>query len=85
MENHELTDTLVITKKFRSSNEFCLYIDEIVQKQKLTYMDAVINYCKEVDIDIGSIGPLINAKLKEKIRLEAEQANMMKPTGRLPV
>ncbi len=81
----ELTDTLIITKRFRSPNEFSIYIDEQVSKLKISYMDAVINYCNEVDIDIGSVGPLINQKLREKIQVEAEQANMMKPRGHLPV
>lgn len=81
----DLTDALVITKRFRSPNEFGLYIDEMVSKLKIPYMEAVINYCNEVDIDIESVGPLINQKLREKIQIEAEQANLMKPRGHLPV
>jgi hypothetical protein len=80
-----LTDTLVITKRFRSPNEFSIYIDEIVNRLKIPYMEAVINYCNEVDIDIESVGPLINLKLKEKIQMEAEQSNLIKPRGHLPV
>ena len=39
----------------------------------------------EKDIDIDSIGSLINQKLREKIQMEAEMANMIKPRGHLPV
>lgn len=81
----QLTDALVITKRFRSPNEFAIYIDELVVRTKFTYMEAVINYCNEMDIEVDSIGSLINQKLKEKIQIEAEQANMMKPRGHLPV
>ena len=84
-ENEQLTDALVITKRFRSPTEFSLYIDEQVSAFKITYMDAVINYCNEKEIDIDSIGSLINQKLREKIQMEAEQANMIKPRGHLPV
>ena len=42
-ENEQLTDALVITKRFRSPNEFSLYIDEIVANFNTTYMDAVIS------------------------------------------
>ena len=84
-ENEQLTDVLVITKRFRSPTEFSLYIDEIVANFNTTYMDAVINYCHEKDIDIDSIGSLINQKLREKIQMEAEVANMIKPRGHLPV
>jgi len=81
----ELTDALVITKRFRSPNEFSIFIDERVNKFKIGYMDAVIEYCQEMDIDVESIGPLINQKLREKIQVEAEQANMIKPRGHLPI
>ena len=85
LENEQLTDTLVITKRFRSPTEFSYYIDEQVAKYKTTYMDAVISYCNEKDIDIESIGSLINQKLREKIQMEAEMANMIKPRGHLPI
>lgn len=81
----ELTDALVITKRFRSPNEFSIFIDEMVCRLKISYMEAVINYCNEIDIDIESIGPLINQKLREKIQMEAESANLMKPRGHLPL
>lgn len=81
----ELTDALVITKRFRSSNEFSIFIEEMVSKSKLSYMEAIINYCNELEIDVESVGSLINQKLKEKIQYEAEQANLMKPRGRLPI
>lgn len=81
----ELTDALVITKRFRSSNEFSIFIEEKVLKSKLSYMEAIINYCNELEIDVESVGSLINQKLKEKIQYEAEQANLMKPRGRLPI
>jgi hypothetical protein len=84
-DNEQLTDALVITKRFRSPTEFSLYIDEQVSAFKITYMDAVINYCNEKEIDIDSIGSLINQKLREKIQMEAELANMIKPRGHLPV
>jgi len=83
--NDTHTDSLIITKRFRSPNEFCIYIDEMKVKYNISYMDAVINYCNEKDIDIDSIGPLINQKLREKIQIEAEQENLIKPRGHLPV
>lgn len=80
-----ITDALIITKKFRTSNDFSIYIDECVNNKKTSYMDAIINYCNEMDIDIESIGSLINQKLKDKIQVEAEQANLIKPRGHLPI
>jgi len=48
-------------------------------------MDTIINYCTEKDIDIEAVAPLINPVLKERIRFEAEEANLMKRSARLPL
>jgi len=78
-------DSFIITKKFRSSNEFSLHIEEKVQREKLGYMDAIIGYCNEVDIDIESVASLINQSLKDKIQIEAEENNYMKKRAKLPI
>jgi len=73
-----LTDTLVITKRFRSPNEFANFIEQMVARYNIQYMEAVIKYCTEMEVDLESVGPLINKKLKEKIQQEAVKANLMK-------
>lgn len=80
-----LTDSLVITKRFRSPNEFSLYIEEKVISDKISYMDAVIQYCNDIDIDVEAVANLINQSLKDKIQNEAEEQNYMRPRGKLPI
>jgi hypothetical protein len=80
-----LTDSLIITKKFRSPNEFSLYIEEKVIREKIGYMDAIIQYCEEIDIDIESISKLVNQSLKDKVQNEAEEQNYIKRRGKLPL
>ena len=81
----ELTDSIVITKRFRSPAEFSLYIEDTVAKDRIGYMDAIINYCNNMDINIENIGPLVNQSLKDKLQLEAEENNLMKKRGKLPL
>jgi hypothetical protein len=82
----ELTDSIIITKRFRSPNEFSLYIEEKVQSEQIGYMDAVIQYCNEIDIDVEAIAKLINQTLKDKIQIEAEEQNYLKKKrGKLPI
>lgn len=81
----ELTDSLVITKRFRSPNEFSLYIENRVISDKIGYMDAIIQYCNDIDIDVEAVANLINQSLRDKIQVEAEEQNYMKPRGRLPL
>jgi hypothetical protein len=82
---NDLTDGLVITKRFRTATEFSLYIENRVLETKTGYMDSIIAYCTEADINIESIGKLVNTSLKEKIRCEAEEQNYMKPRAKLPI
>jgi len=81
----ELTDGLVITKRFRSPNEFSLYIENRVISDKIGYMDAIIQYCNDIDIDVEAVANLINQSLRDKIQVEAEEQNYMKPRGKLPL
>lgn len=80
------TDQFIITKKFSNANEFSLYIEETVSEKKLSYMEAIITYCEEADIDVESIKSLVNKSLKEKIQCEAEELNYFKrKSGKLPI
>lgn len=81
----ELTDSMIITKRFSTKDEFCLYIHERVKINKTGYMETIIEFCEEESIDIESISSLIDDSIKNKIRLEAEKENMMKSIPRLDV
>ena len=48
-----------------NSKRFALEIEEIVKSKKISYMDAVVLYCEDNDIDTGTISSLINKSLKE--------------------
>ena len=49
-------------------------------------MDAVLNYCEDNDIDTAT-RTLINKSLKEKIKIEAENLNLVEKssTAILPI
>lgn len=81
----DINDSIILTKRFRSPVEFSLYIEERVLREKIGYIDVILDYCKNYDIDVDNVGKLITKSLKEKIQLEAEEFNLMKPRGRLPL
>ena len=71
-----------------NSKEFSLVIEKVVKdKRPITYMDAIIWYCEENNIEIESTSRLISKSLKEKIQVEAMNANMLKleKAGKLPL
>lgn len=60
-----------------NSKEFSLTIESLVKEKKISYMDAIIMYCDKNEIDIGSVGSMINKSLKEKIKIEAVNLRML--------
>ena len=71
-----------------NSKEFSLIIEGVVKdKRPITYMDAIIWYCEQNQIEVESVGRLISKALKEKIQVEASKANLIKipETGKLPI
>jgi hypothetical protein len=71
-----------------NSKEFSLIIEGVVRdKRPITYMDAIILYCEENQIEVETVGRLISKSLKEKIQVEASKANLIKipETGKLPI
>ena len=60
-----------------NSKEFSLKIENIVREKRISYMDAVVWYCDNNDIDTSTVGPMINKSLKEKIQIEAQNLNML--------
>ena len=61
-----------------TSKEFSLKIENIVKEKKISYMDAVVWYCEQNEIDTGTVSNLISKSLKEKIKLEATNLKMLK-------
>ncbi len=70
---------------FRSPNEFSLYIEQIVKEKRLSYMDAVLDYCKENYLEPQDISGLVNANLKDKIAVEMRELNYLPKQGTLDV
>lgn len=59
----------------------------VKEKRPISYMDAIVWYCESNKIEIETVKRLISKNLKEKIKVEALNANLLKEkkTGTLPV
>ena len=53
----------------------------------MNYIDAIVHFCDQNNIDVESVPKLISKPLKEKIKCDAQQLNFMKKTSRakLPI
>ena len=85
-EEIPLTDEFLITKQFKTATEFSIFIEKLARESRTPCMDILIDYCEKRNIEVGSVASLISSSLKEKIRVEAQQLNMLKnDDGVLPL
>ena len=68
---------------FKTANEFSLHIEKLVQEKRLSYMDAVLDYCKENYLEPSDVSKLINKSLKDKIEIEFQEMNYLPKTAKL--
>ena len=67
-------------------NKFALIIENMVTEKKISYIDAILEYCKDNEIDPSNTKSMINKNLKEKIAYEAQNLNMLKEkVAKLPL
>ena len=60
---------------------------EMIKRDKpdMSYMDAVVYYCEENEIEIETVSKFISKTLKEKIECEARDLNYLPKVGKLPL
>ena len=67
-------------------NKFALIVENIVKDKKISYIDAILDYCTDNEIDPANTRSMINKTLKEKITYEAQNLNMLKEkVAKLPI
>lgn len=73
--------------KTMSGKEFNAEIEKYVQKTNMNYLDSIVMYCDENELEYESVSSLLNKVIKEKIQYEAETLNLMQKntTVRLPL
>jgi branched-subunit amino acid transport protein AzlD len=80
-----VTDVFLITKQFKTQVEFSQYIEKLASKTNSSLIDILVEYCVKQEIEIESVKKLVTPSLKEKIKVEAEDLNLMKEkTVKLP-
>jgi KaiC/GvpD/RAD55 family RecA-like ATPase len=81
------TQTITYSDKpmFKTANEFSLHIESIVREKRLSYMDAVLFYCKENFLEPADVASLINKSLKDKIEMDFRELNYLPKQAKLDV
>ncbi len=70
-------------EKFISPVQFAEEIEKIIKKNpEFNYIEAIISFCEEKEIEVDLISKLVTKPLKEKIKRDAIELNYMKKTSR---
>lgn len=79
----------LLQTKFLSSSKFSMDIENLVKDSNgsLNYIDAIVTYCEDNDIEIESITKLLSKPLKEKLKVDAQRMNFIKKSSnaKLPI
>ena len=84
----EETITNLLETKFYCSRRFAEEIEAIAHENKgMKYIDAIVHFCEQNNLDVESIPKLISKPLKEKLKCEAMELNLLKRTShaKLPI
>ena len=72
----------LIKEKFLDQNKFTTDIEQLVLTTELNYIEALVSYCEENNIEFESVGKLIANPLKDKLKAEATELNYLKRTSK---
>lgn len=79
--NNELEK--VLEQKFFCPSRFTQEVERLVHENvDMNYIDAIIFFCENNNIDLESVPKLITKPLKEKIKYEAMELNYLKKTSK---
>ena len=78
----------LIENKFYCAIRFTEAIETIAHENNgMSYVDAIVHFCEKNNLDVESVPKLITKPLKEKLKCEAMELNLLKRTShaKLPI
>ena len=79
-EEEQLMNQLI-----QNRSRFTMAIEQIRKDFELSYIDSIIYYCTEHEIELAIVDSLVTSNLKEKLEAEAVQLNFLPKGGVLPI
>ena len=66
---------------------FAMKLEEMVIKGNggVYYMEAILDYCENHEMDPDAVAPLISKPLKEKVEADARELNFLPRVATLPI
>ena len=71
----------IFEKNFMTAAKFSVEIEKIVKDSDLNYIEAIVQFCEDKNIEMDGISKLISKPLKEKLKCNATELNYLKKTS----
>jgi hypothetical protein len=68
-----------------TKDKFSFIIERIVRDDRLSYIDAIVFWCEENQMEVETAAKLVSPVIKEKMLVECQDLNIIKKTARLPI
>ena len=73
------------SKYIQNPIKFSTAIEKVKKEVGSTYIESIIQYWNENNIDLDVVGNLVTSNLREKIEAEATSLNFLPKGGVLPI
>lgn len=75
---------MTLEDKFLNKQRFSMLIEETVIKDKISYMDAIIEVCEMNGIELEDVRKFVSPAIKDKLEAEARRLNYLPKVNELP-
>ena len=66
----------VFEENFMTAAKFSVEIEKIVKDSDLNYIEAIVQFCEDKNIELDGVNKLISKPLKEKLRSEEHTSEL---------
>lgn len=66
-----------MNSKIHTQTSFCQTIERIVFERKITYLEAIVEYTNENNLEPQTVSKLLNTIIKQKLEMEASDLNLI--------
>lgn len=74
----------ILDEKFMTAAKFSLEIENLmkVSNGTMNYIECIVHYCNENNIEVETVSKLVTKSLKEKLKHDAQRLNYMKKSSK---
>jgi|TARA_B100001063_G_scaffold234515_1_gene252039 hypothetical protein len=82
MSKENLND--ILEQKFMTAAKFSMEIENLkkISNGTMNYIECIIHFCTENNIEVETVSKLISKPLKEKLKYDAQRLNYMKKSSK---